>query len=63
MFAVERYRRAESVADAIRLLAEDPFSIPIAGGTDIRIKISTKLCTSLPNERDTLSNRSVGALL
>ncbi|MBI4804571.1 MAG: xanthine dehydrogenase FAD-binding subunit XdhB [Desulfovibrio sp.] len=39
MFAVERYRRAESVADAVRLLAEDPFSIPIAGGTDILVKL------------------------
>jgi xanthine dehydrogenase FAD-binding subunit len=39
MFAVERYRRAESVADAVHLLAEDPFSIPIAGGTDILVKL------------------------
>ena len=39
MFAVERYRKAASVAEAVRLLAEDPFSIPIAGGTDILVKL------------------------
>lgn len=39
MFAVEKYRKAASVAEAVRLLAEDPFSIPIAGGTDILVKL------------------------
>ncbi|MFZ5428389.1 MAG: xanthine dehydrogenase subunit XdhB [Thermodesulfobacteriota bacterium] len=39
MFAVEKYVKAASVADAVRLLAEDPFAIPVAGGTDVLVKL------------------------
>lgn len=39
MFAVEKYAKAHSVAEAVRLLAADPFAVPIAGGTDILVKL------------------------
>lgn len=39
MFAVEKYAKAQSVAEAVRLLAADPFAVPIAGGTDILVKL------------------------
>lgn len=39
MFAVEKYHKAHSVAEAVRLLAADPFAVPIAGGTDILVKL------------------------
>ena len=39
MFAVEKYQKAASVADAVGLLAADPFAVPIAGGTDILVKL------------------------
>lgn len=39
MFAVEKYHKARTVAEAVRLLAADPFAVPIAGGTDILVKL------------------------
>lgn len=39
MFAVEKYQKAQTVAEAVRLLAADPFAVPIAGGTDILVKL------------------------
>jgi len=39
MFAVEKYHKAHTVAEAVRLLAADPFAVPIAGGTDILVKL------------------------
>ncbi|MCP4110332.1 MAG: xanthine dehydrogenase FAD-binding subunit XdhB [Desulfobacteraceae bacterium] len=39
MFAIERYSRAKSVEDAVRLLADDPGARIIAGGTDVLIRL------------------------
>lgn len=49
MFAVEKYRKAVSVAEAAALLAADPFAIPIAGGTDVLVKLREghRACASL----------------
>ena len=39
MFDIQSYQKAESVQDAVRLLAEDPEARLIAGGTDVLIKL------------------------
>jgi len=39
MFAIERYEKAESIEDAVRLLAADPGARIIAGGTDILLRL------------------------
>ncbi len=39
MFDIQSYHKAESVQDAIRLLAADPQARLIAGGTDVLIKL------------------------
>ncbi len=39
MFAIERYKKAQSVEDAVKLLAADPGSRLIAGGTDVLIRL------------------------
>jgi len=39
MFAIERYRKAHSVEDAVKLLAADPEAKLIAGGTDVLIRL------------------------
>ncbi len=39
MFAIERYSKAKSVEDAVRLLAADPGARIIAGGTDVLIRL------------------------
>lgn len=39
MYAMESYRRADSAAHAVRLLAENPFALPIAGGTDVLVRL------------------------
>ncbi len=39
MFAIERYSKAQSVEDAVKLLAADPEARLIAGGTDVLIRL------------------------
>jgi xanthine dehydrogenase FAD-binding subunit len=39
MFPLESYEKAESVEDAIRLLSDNPQAKPIAGGTDLLIRL------------------------
>jgi xanthine dehydrogenase FAD-binding subunit len=39
MFPLESYEKAESVEDAIRLLSANPEAKPIAGGTDLLIRL------------------------
>ena len=39
MFAIDRYRKAESLEDAVRLLSEDPDARPVAGGTDVLVRL------------------------
>jgi xanthine dehydrogenase FAD-binding subunit len=39
MFAIERYSQAQSVEDAVRLLATDPDAKIIAGGSDVLIRL------------------------
>jgi len=39
MFAIERYQKAESVAQAVGMLAADPFARAIAGGTDVLVRL------------------------
>lgn len=39
MFAIERYKKAHSVEDAVKLLAVDPEAKLIAGGTDVLIRL------------------------
>ena len=39
MFAIERYSKAQSVEDAVKLLAADPAAKLIAGGTDVLIRL------------------------
>ena len=39
MFAIERYSQAQSVEDAVRLLAADPDAKIIAGGSDVLIRL------------------------
>ena len=39
MFAIERYSKAQSVEEAVKLLAADPAAKLIAGGTDVLIRL------------------------
>jgi xanthine dehydrogenase FAD-binding subunit len=39
MFAIERYNKAQSVEDAVKLLMADPEAKLIAGGTDVLIRL------------------------
>ena len=39
MFAFEKYQRAASVAEAVDMLARDPLSIVLAGGTDALVRL------------------------
>lgn len=39
MFAIDRYNKAQSVKDAVKLLAADPEAKLIAGGTDVLIRL------------------------
>ena len=39
MFAIERYSKAHSVEDAVKLLAADPEAKLIAAGTDVLIRL------------------------
>ena len=39
MFAIERYNKAQSVEDAVKLLVADPEAKLIAGGTDVLIRL------------------------
>jgi xanthine dehydrogenase FAD-binding subunit len=39
MFAIEQYSKAQSVEDAVKLLAADPATKLIAGGTDVLIRL------------------------
>lgn len=39
MFAIEKYAKASSVAEAVRLLADDENARLIAGGTDVLVKL------------------------
>ena len=39
MFAIEHYSKAQSVAEAVKLLAADPAAKLIAGGTDVLIRL------------------------
>jgi xanthine dehydrogenase FAD-binding subunit len=39
MFALESYEKAGSVAEAIALLARDPGAAPVAGGTDVLVRL------------------------
>jgi xanthine dehydrogenase FAD-binding subunit len=39
MFDIESYHKADSVDEAISLLLQNPNSIPIAGGTDVLVRI------------------------
>ncbi|MCP4748019.1 MAG: xanthine dehydrogenase FAD-binding subunit XdhB [Desulfobacteraceae bacterium] len=39
MFDFESYHKAESVDEAIALLAQNPKSIPLAGGTDVLVRL------------------------
>jgi len=39
MFAIERYHKAQSVKEAVKLLAADPEAKLIAGGTDVLIRL------------------------
>ncbi len=39
MFPIERYRKAGSLEEAVRLLSEDPGARPVAGGTDVLVRL------------------------
>ena len=39
MFDIESYHKADSVDEAISLLLQNPKAIPIAGGTDVLIRV------------------------
>ncbi len=39
MFDIDSYHKADSVDDAISLLVQNPNSIPIAGGTDVLVRL------------------------
>ncbi|MEN8693048.1 MAG: FAD binding domain-containing protein, partial [Desulfobacterales bacterium] len=39
MFAIDRYSKAQSVEDAVKLLVADPEAKLIAGGTDVLIRL------------------------
>ena len=39
MFDIDSYYRAESVDEAISLLVQNPNAIPIAGGTDVLVRL------------------------
>ncbi len=39
MFDIKSYHRAESVEDAIAMLSRNPGAIPIAGGTDVLVRL------------------------
>lgn len=39
MFAIEKYQKAQSVAEAVKMLGADPFARAIAGGTDVLVRL------------------------